>query len=80
MTREEKLLIALFKIDAEYCAKVKQVNEEAVSAAESGRRLRSCTECGRLFTPEHPASRFCGKSCLATRERRKYRDRIGAPR
>jgi hypothetical protein len=80
MTREERALIRLFKIDAAYCARVRRVDEDTIAAADLERRLKSCTECGKMFTPPHPASRFCGKECLAARERRRYRERVGALR
>jgi hypothetical protein len=80
MTPREKELVALFAADRAYCARVRQADDDNVAAAELGLRLKSCSECGRLFTPAHPASRFCGPQCLAARERRRYRERVGAPR
>ena len=77
MTKEDEL-IELFRIDREFHDRARLVNEGAVAAAES-RLVRFCTECGRSFMPQHPASKFCGTRCLAARERRRYRERIGLP-
>jgi predicted nucleic acid-binding Zn ribbon protein len=74
MTQREQLLIDLFKIDADYCSRVRQGYEESVAAPES--RV-FCKECGRKFIPEHPASKFCSPACRGALDKRRYRTRVG---
>jgi hypothetical protein len=76
MTQREQLLIKLFQIDAEFCDRAQSANELAV-AAESRVGFRFCSECGRKFIPEHPASKFCSQLCRSAPERRRYRTRVG---
>jgi hypothetical protein len=71
MTREDDL-IALFKLDREHCAKVRQVNEDTIaSEARSKYTTFHCKECGFLFTPRCNQEKYCCDTCRHAPDKRR---------
>jgi hypothetical protein len=77
MTTREKELIALFKVDRDYCAQARQADDARVAAVDTRAGFKFCVECGRRFILKHAAEKYCSQSCRDAPEKRRYRTRVG---